>query len=173
MRGRLLALLPVGLFLVSIAEIAVFVAVAHAIGFGWAALLMMGATLVGLVVLKREGVRGWRGFQAAAAEGRPAGAQVTNSLVGLVGALLLAIPGFVTAVVGLVLLVPPGRVLARRGVERFTERRMGSLVAGNLFGPRRVRVHSGEPVVVETATPAPRTPAAAIEGEVVEGEALR
>jgi UPF0716 protein FxsA len=168
MRGRYLALLPLGLSLLSIAEIAVFVAVAHGIGFGWALLLLAASTVAGVLLLKREGVRGWRRFQAAAAEGRPAGAQVINSLVGLAGALLLAIPGFITAVAGLVLLVPPGRVVARRGVERFTERRMGSLVAGDLFGPRRVKVRSGDPVVVVDQESSPvRTPSAAIEGEVV------
>jgi UPF0716 protein FxsA len=98
---------------------------------------------------------------------------VSNSLVGLLGALLLAVPGFVTAVAGLLLLVPPGRIVARRGVERWTERRVDAAVAGDLFGPRHVRVKRGEPVVVVDETPAQRGPAAAIEGEVVEGEVLR
>ena len=172
MRGRGLALLPLGLMLLAVVEIAVFVAVVHAAGGAWAILLLAAASLAGLVLLRREGIRGWRAFRAAAEAGRPAGAQVSNSLVGLLGALLLAVPGFVTAVAGLLLLLPPGRIVARRGIERYTERRVGSVMAGDLFGPRRVRAHRGDPVVVTEQRPAP-TPAAAIEGEVVEGEVIR
>lgn len=175
MRGRGLALLPLGLFLLALAEIAVFVTVVHVLGGGWAVLLLAGASVAGIVLLRREGIRGWRRFQAAAAEGRPPGRQVSNSLTGLFGSLLLAVPGFITAVLGLLLLLPPGRQLARRGVERYTERRVDAAVAGDLFGPRKVRVRRGDPVVVvdEDAPPSPRQPAAAIEGEVIEGEVIR
>ncbi|HET6479659.1 MAG TPA: FxsA family protein [Actinoplanes sp.] len=173
MRGRGLALLPLGLSLLAVVEIVVFIAVAHAIGGGWAVLLGAAASLTGLALLRREGIKGWRRFQAAAVEGRPPGRQVSNSLVGLLGALLLAVPGFVSAVAGLFLLLPPGRQLARHQMERFTERRVGGAMAGDLFGARHVRVHPGEPIDADFETPRSRTPAAAIEGEIVEGEVLR
>jgi UPF0716 protein FxsA len=173
MRRRGFAVLP--LAALAVAEVAVFVAVVHALGGGWALLLLAVFTVAGMALLRREGIRGWRAFQAAAAEGRPPGPQVTNSLAGLGGALLLAVPGFLTSIAGLVLLLPPGRILARRGIERFTERRVDPLVAGDLFGPRRVKVRRGDPVTVEqTPGPAPAAPpAGAIEGEVIEGEVLR
>ncbi|GAA0528343.1 membrane protein FxsA [Paractinoplanes ferrugineus] len=173
MQRRGLALLPVGLAVLSVAEVVVFLSVAHAIGFGWAVLVMAVTMLVGMSLLRREGIKGWRGFQAAAAEGRPPGAQVANSLAGLGAALLLAVPGFITAVIGLVLLI--GRPFTKRAIERYTERRVGAAVAGDLFGPRRVRVRRGEPVVVaeHDETPVRTAPVAAIEGEVIEGEVLR
>ena len=115
---RGLALLPLGLLLLAVAEIAVFVAVVHAIGAGWAVLIIAVSTVAGMALLRREGVRGWRGFRAAAESGRPPGPQVTNSLVGLLGALLLTVPGFLTAVAGLLLLTPGVRGLARYAVER-------------------------------------------------------
>lgn len=168
------ALIPIGLALLSVAEIAAFAAMVTWIGGGWAVLLLLALSLAGMSLLRREGIKGWRSFQAAAAEGRPPGHQVVNSLTGLLGALLLAVPGFVTAVIGLVLLLPPGRTLARRQIERYAERRVGAEV----FGPRFVRVRRGDAVDAEVvdATPGPdpvRTPAAAIEGEVVDGEVLR
>lgn len=172
MTRRRWALVPLGLLLLAVAEFAAFVAVAHAIGGGWALLLMIAVSMAGAALLRREGVRGWRGFQAAAAEGRPPGAEVSNSLVGLFGALLLAVPGFITTVVGLVLLTPPMRALARRGVERVATRRVGAAMAGDLFGPRRVRVRRGDPVHVDEDEPPVVTPGA-IEGEVVEGEIVR
>jgi UPF0716 protein FxsA len=170
---RGVALLPVGLALLSIAEIVVFLSVAHAIGGGWAILLLLAFSVTGLALLRREGIRGWRRFRAAADEGRPPGAEVANSLAGLGGALLLALPGFLTALAGLLLLVPPGRILARRGIEDFAGRRLGSAAVGEMFGPRRVKVRRGSPVVVVEEEPVVSTPAAAIEGEVIEGEVIR
>ncbi|PZF84516.1 FxsA family protein, partial [Micromonospora deserti] len=112
----------------------------------------------------------WRGFRAAAEAGQPPGRQVTDGLVGLVGALLLAIPGLVSGVAGLVLLVPPVRRLARGGMQRAAERRVSSMVAGDLFGPRRVRVRPGEPRPSPrpSAGPPPVDGGGAIEGEIVE-----
>src|SRR3954449_4347813 len=98
MMRRALALLPIGLLLLAVAEIAVFIAVVHAIGAGWTVLLLAAASVLGLILLRREGIRGWRAFRAAAEAGRPPGRQVSNSLVGLFGALLLAIPGLISSV---------------------------------------------------------------------------
>jgi len=171
---RHLALLPLGLLLLAVAEVAAFIAVAHAVGGGWALLMILGASLVGLTLLRREGMRGWRRLREVAESGRPPGAQVSNSLIGLLGALLLAVPGFVSAAAGLVLLAPPVRALARRGVERATVRWISPAAAGDLFGPRRVRVRRGDPVPPPTADAEPvLTPGGAIEGEVVEGEIVR
>jgi UPF0716 protein FxsA len=167
---RWLTLAPVGLLLAAAAEIAVFVWVAHLIGGGWAGLLLVVSCLSGLALLRREGVRGWRRFRAAADAGQPPGPQVTDGLVGLLGALLLAVPGFLTALVGSALLVPPLRGVARRGVEHATERRVPAAVVGDLFGPRRVRVRRGAPVPTEP--PPDRSTGPAIEGEVVEGEVV-
>ncbi|WP_305783352.1 FxsA family protein [Symbioplanes lichenis] len=174
---RGLALLPVALLALAVIEITVFVGVVHALGGFWAILLLLATSITGLALLRREGIKGWRAFRDAAQAGRPPGAQVSNSLVGLAGALLLAIPGFVSAVLGLLLVLPPGRLLARRGVARYTERRVGSAVAGDLFGPRHVRVHQADPVddpAPGTPGPATRAPAGEITpGEVVEGEIIR
>ena len=176
MQRRGLALLPLALAALAVAEVVVFLTVAHALGGGWALLLLAVSSIAGMLLLRREGIRGWRAFRAAAEQGRPPGAEVSNSLAGLGGALLLAVPGFVTAVAGLLLLLPPGRVLARRGIESFTERRIDPAVAGDLFGPRRVKVRRGDPVVVVVDEvrddPQPAHTPAAIEGEVIEGEVL-
>jgi UPF0716 protein FxsA len=174
MMRRGLALLPLGLLLLAVAEISVFVAVVHALGAGWALLIIALSSLAGLVLLRREGIRGWRAFRTAAEAGRPPGPQVSNSLVGLLGALLLAVPGFISAVAGLLLVLPPGRWLARRGVERATERRVSSAVAGDLFGPRHVRVRQAAPVDEPAPEPAAfGPPGQIVQGEVVEGEIVR
>ncbi|MFG3711684.1 FxsA family protein [Micromonospora sp. NPDC049460] len=168
---RGLRYVPLGLLLAVLLELAVFVVVGRAIGFGSALLAVFAVSLLGLVLLRREGMRAWRGFRAAAEAGQPPGRQVTDGLVGLVGALLLATPGLVSGLVGLLLLVPPLRRLARGGVQRAAERRVSSMVAGDLFGPRRVRVRRGAPQPAPRPTAEPPTVVdggRAIEGEIVE-----
>ncbi|BCB76052.1 hypothetical protein GCM10022251_56310 [Phytohabitans flavus] len=151
--GRAIAL---GVPLVAIAEIVVFVLVGGWIGYGWALLAVLAASFFGMMLLRREGMRAWRGFIAAANAGQHPGERVIDGIVGLGAGILLSVPGFVTALAGLVLLTPPARSVARRGVQRWTERRVSSAVAGDLFGPRKVKVHRGAP---ETD--------GAIEGEIV------
>src|SRR6266508_79198 len=103
---------------VAAVEIAVFVAVVKLVGLAWALLLVIATTVVGGWLLGREGGRGWRRFRAAVAEGRPPGREATDGLLGLVGALLLIVPGFLTDIAGLLLLAPPTRAFARAGVRR-------------------------------------------------------
>jgi UPF0716 protein FxsA len=168
---RGLRLVPVALLLTAIVEIVVFVLLGRGIGFGWTILLVLAASLLGVLLLRREGMRAWRGFRSEAEAGRPPGQQVTDGLVGLGGALLLAIPGLVSGAVGLLLVLPPVRRLARRRVQIATERRVSSMVAGDLFGPRRVRVRRGQPTEAPPTGPPPpagATPSTAIEGEIVE-----
>ncbi|MEU5723531.1 FxsA family protein [Micromonospora sp. NPDC047738] len=167
---RGLRYVPPALLLLAVLELTVFVLVGRGVGFGAALLLVFAASLLGLVLLRREGVRAWRGFRAAVESGQPPGRQVTDGLVGLLGALLLALPGLLSGAVGLLLLVPPVRRLARVGVQRLAEGRVSSMVAGDLFGPRRVRVYRGAP----QPPPAPQQqppvvePGRPIEGEIIE-----
>ncbi|MEO3771111.1 FxsA family protein [Micromonospora sp. B9E7] len=167
---RGLRFVPLALLLAVVLELVVFVGVGRALGFGVAVLLVFAASLLGLVLLRREGMRAWRGFRSAAAAGQPPGGQVTDGLVGLAGALLLAVPGLVSGLAGLLLLVPPVRRLARAGVRRATERRVSSMVAGDLFGPRTVRVRQGAPQPTASPTPQPERPVVVDGGRAIEGE---
>ncbi|MDG4831087.1 FxsA family protein [Solwaraspora sp. WMMD1047] len=166
-------LVPLALLLMTVLEISAFALVGRAIGFGWTVLLILAASVAGLLLLRREGMRAWRGFRSAAEAGRPPGAQVTDGLIGLLAGLLLAMPGLVSGVLGLLLTVPPVRRLARRRAQVAAERRVSAAVAGDLFGPRRVRVRRGEsqpaqPPPTGPAQPSDAEPGAAIEGEIVE-----
>jgi UPF0716 protein FxsA len=140
--GRALAL---GAPLAAVLEIAVFVLLGEWIGYGFAVLAVLALSFVGMMLLRREGMRAWRGFVATANAGQPPGEQVTDGIVGLGAGLLLTVPGFVSGAAGLVLLLPPARKVARRGVQRWAERRVSAAVAGDFFGPRKVKVHRGAP----------------------------
>ncbi len=163
MRQRL-GFVGVGALLLVIAEIAVFVLVAKEIGTIFAVLLVLVTSALGAWLLRREGVRAWRALRTTAGSGQPVGTGATSGLVGLLAALLLLVPGFLTDLAGLALLIPPVRRLAGGQVQRLAEGRLSSATAGDLFGPRRVRVRRGTPT-------APGTPPAESD-EVIEGEII-
>src|SRR5262249_30941779 len=112
--------------------------------------------------LRREGTRAWQALRAAANAGQPVGQQASDGAVGLLSALLLVLPGFLTDAVGLALRLPVARRAAGAGVRGLAERRVNPALAGDLFGPRRVRVRRGTP-------PPAQDDGAPIEGEIVDG----
>jgi UPF0716 protein FxsA len=143
---------PLFLLLLAIVEVVIFVLVAKAIGTGFAFLLLIAFSAVGMLLLAREGKRGWRRMREATRGGTPVGNQAADGIAGAVGALLLFLPGFLTGIVGAILLIPPVRSLAAGRIRAATEKRVSSSTAGNLFGPRFVRAS-------RTPTP-PRSPSA-------------
>jgi UPF0716 protein FxsA len=162
------SLVGVSLLLTVIVEIVLFILVAHWLGVGLTILLVLATSLLGAWIVRTAGLRAWRRLRAAGMAGRPPGPEVSRGLLGLLSGLLLVLPGFLTDAVGLALLAPPVQRVAGRGVQRIAERRMSSAAAGNLFGPRRVRVRRGE--AYRPAPDGPPPPGdAPIEGEIVDG----
>ena len=159
-----------------LAEVLVFVGVAHLIGLGWAFLALIAVSFFGLWLMRHEGPRAWREFRTVAAAGGRPGAKLTRHAVGLLAGILVAVPGFLSALVGLSLFVPPVRSLAGKAATGFATRRMSSGVAGDLFGPRRVRVKTGPVQTFDSGRfdsgrvdsgPVDSDPQAPIEGEIV------
>src|SRR5690348_15903282 len=95
------------LFLIyAVVELAVIVALASTIGFGWTVLVLLGTFMLGLVVagpqIKRHVGQLRAGFD------NPQRA-VTDSVLVALGTVLVALPGLVTTALGLLLLLPPTR----------------------------------------------------------------
>ena len=132
MAGRVLFIL---FTLVPLAEIAGFVLVGQAIGL-WPTLLAVVAMAVAGAALIR-----WQGFavlvkmREALDGGRLPGRELADAmLIGLAG-LLLLLPGFVSDVIGLLLLIPAVRTL----IYRSAAARMGVTTAsGTAAGNRRI-----------------------------------
>ncbi|MDR7276043.1 FxsA family protein [Catenuloplanes atrovinosus] len=174
-RSRLRTWAPLGLAGLAVAEIAVFILIAQQIGYLLTILVGMALSIVGAAVLRREGLRGWRRFREAARSGRHPGTEGMDGVVGIIAGLLLSVPGFITDLIGLLLIVPPVRVLTRNALIRRTERRMTAAQAGDLFGPRRVRpandyAHAGTAAPAAGTATGPEPGRAAGGDEVIEGE---
>lgn len=135
------------LLAVPVLEVWVAVQVGRAIGAWPTVLLLLGGGLLGAALLRRQGRRAWRALQEALASGRAPGAELLDAALVLVGGALLLLPGFVSDVVGLLVMLPPGRVAARRLLLRLVLRR----VVPGTRRPGAGEVISGE--VVDGPTP--------------------
>src|SRR3546814_16788650 len=90
-----------------LAEIAGFVIVGRMVGV-WATLaLVMLTSLLGMLILRRQGLQMLRGLSSEGQQGRLPGESVINGAMIVVAGLLLLLPGFVTDIIGLAPLAPP------------------------------------------------------------------
>ncbi|HEX6075876.1 MAG TPA: FxsA family protein [Micromonosporaceae bacterium] len=150
--------------LIPVMEIAVLVAVGQVIGIGWALLATLAGSALGGVVIQREGRRSVHRLREMLETGEAPRAESGNSALRIVAGVALLVPGLVTDLAGLLLLLPPVQALVRLWLLRGLERRMSSDTANQVFGPRRVRVRRDRPAATDTGE--------VIEGEVVEGEVV-
>lgn len=163
------------LVIFAIIEIVLLIAVGRVIGAGWTLLLVLATSAIGGWLLRREGSRAWRLFRADLEAERPPGRAATEGLLVLVGGIFMVVPGFISDLIGALLLTPPTRRVASAGILRLFGGRLSPRTATMLFGPRHVRAHAG------TARPEPRNPdptittstttgtaGPAIEGEIID-----
>jgi UPF0716 protein FxsA len=118
------ALLLIALLLVlPVLELWTIVAVAGQIGVAWTLLALIGSAVVGVLLVRSQGLAVWRRANAEVAAGRLPTRSLVDGAMVLLGGFLLIIPGFITAAAGLVLLLRPTRALLRPVVLRWMERR--------------------------------------------------
>ncbi|QNG18800.1 FxsA family protein [Rhodococcus triatomae] len=138
-------------------EVTALIVVGSAIGAVWTVLLLLAGTAVGLILMRSQWRRVVEGFRkAAAGRGEPGTAVADGALVAA-GSVLMFVPGLVTSVLGLALLLPPTRWAVRPLAVLLAGRRAAVLVTGaNTFG--RMRGGYG--------------PGRVVDGDVVEGEVV-
>jgi len=127
------ALLMLAFLVVPIIELYLFVQVSSAIGFGWALFWIVAVSISGASRVKREGIGAIRRANEKVGQGQvPTDELINGILIVIAGALMLT-PGFLTDIIGLLLLLPPTRAILRASLRsRFAA---GSMVVG---GFRRV-----------------------------------
>ena len=111
-------LLVAAMLVLPFVEIAVMVWVADAIGFLNMVGLLLVVSVAGVFVVKFQGTGAWRKIQAELQMGHVPGTALVDGGLILLAGVLLVIPGFVTDVVGLLLLLPTARHLLRGWLNR-------------------------------------------------------
>jgi UPF0716 protein FxsA len=131
-----LAVLVIVFIAVPLAELYVILQVGEAIGAIWTILLLAADSVFGSLLLRSQGRAVWRRFNEALAAGRMPHREVLDGVLVIFGGLLLLTPGFITDVLGLLLLIPPTRALVRATLARAIERRAAIGAAGIAAGRR-------------------------------------
>src|SRR3712207_3598417 len=102
---------------VPIVELAVILQVGSLIGLWWTIALLVADSILGSVLMRSQGRAAWRRFNDALAAGRPPAREVVDGVLVIFGGALLLTPGFVTDILGLLLLIPQiGRASCRERV---------------------------------------------------------
>jgi UPF0716 protein FxsA len=130
-------LLVVLFVVVPLLELVVIMQVGQLLGMWPTIGLLVADSILGAWLLRREGRRAWLQFRRALEQARWPGDEVTQGALIIVGGTLLLTPGFVTDVVGFLLLLPPTRAVLSRilrarltpaplqGVQAVRQRRKG------------------------------------------------
>jgi UPF0716 protein FxsA len=98
-----------GLILLPIIEIAIFIKVGQTIGLLPTLALVIGAALLGGLLLRQQGLSVLTQLRSNVNSGRMPGRTIADAMMLGVAALFLVLPGFLSDVVALALLLPPVR----------------------------------------------------------------
>jgi UPF0716 protein FxsA len=98
-----------GFFLLPIVEIAIFIKVGQAIGLLPTLGLVVGAAILGGLVLRQQGLSVLMQMRSNVSTGRMPAKTIAEAMMIGLAAILLVLPGFFTDVVALALLLPPVR----------------------------------------------------------------
>ena len=121
---------------VPILELYVIIQVGGLIGIWPTLALLFADAILGSLLLRHQGRGAWRRFNEALAQGRFPGKEVVDGLLIVIGGTLLLAPGFLTDIVGLILLIPPTRALVRSALKLLPIGRVAVIgnAAGGAFG---------------------------------------
>lgn len=131
----LLALVALFLIIPFVELYVILEVVGPALGAVWTIVLLAVDSLIGAVLFRTQGRAVWRKFNEALAGGKMPHREVVDGVLVVFGGAFLITPGFLTDVLGILLLLPPTRALIRRMVVRRLGRRLAVGVAS--AGSRR------------------------------------
>jgi UPF0716 protein FxsA len=134
-RGRVLATLALLLFVVPLLEISAIIAVGQVIGLWPTIVLLVLESAIGAWLVRREGGRAWQALVTALRTGAMPSRELSDAALILVGGALLLTPGFLTDIVGFLVVAAPTRPVARRILERVVAQRLLAGVMPGAAGP--------------------------------------
>src|SRR3954454_14146607 len=112
-----------------LAELYVLIQVGDAIGVWWTIAILLADSILGSLLLRAQGRTAWRRVNDTLAAGRPPAREVLDGGLIIFGGAFLITPGFITDIIGVLLLLPPTRALFRRWLVRRGGRMFGISVA--------------------------------------------
>jgi UPF0716 protein FxsA len=115
---------------VPIVEIWLLIEVGGTIGLGWTLAVCVATGVVGAYLAKRQGAQAIDQMKSRVSAGQIPAMEMFHALLIVVAGTLLMTPGYVTDAAGLLLLVPPVRVLVASMARGFIERTVRATPVG-------------------------------------------
>ncbi|MER5258483.1 MULTISPECIES: FxsA family membrane protein [unclassified Streptomyces] len=155
-RSRVLRFLPLGIAAWLVLEIWLLTVVAGAAGGLTVFLLLVAGVVLGGMVIKHAGRRAFRELSEAVQQQQsglaphPSERGGGNALT-MLGGLLIILPGLISDVLGLLLLVPPVQKAVSRRAEKTFERKVREATQGGGLGNafQQARMHRPDGKVVQ------------------------
>lgn len=120
----MVALLFALFLVIPFVELIVILQVGREIGALWTIALLVFMSIAGAALVKREGFGVLRRAQQRVDRGEVPGRELVDGVLILFAGALMLTPGFLTDVVGILLLLPPTRAVLRAGAIRALRRRV-------------------------------------------------
>lgn len=111
------------LIALSFAEIATFIIVGKLLGVFVTLLLVVATSAIGAFILKNKGLASFQSIQQSMAQGKPPGVAMVEAFALFISGVLLLLPGFLTDIIGLVLLMPFSRNLMKPLIFNWVRKR--------------------------------------------------
>ena len=134
--------------LVAVAEMATFFWVESKIGLAWALGLALTTALVGSFLVRRAGLSVLGRIQNKMSQGQVPGRELSDGAAILVAGAFLISPGFITDILGFLLLVPPVRDVVYRIVSKRILARV-DVFTGNLRPPHERSIDGRQDDVID------------------------
>ena len=102
--------------IVPLVELMLLIEVGSVIGSGWTFLIIIATAIIGTKLVKQQGLHTWQKIQQELATGALPAQSMFDGICILISGVLLITPGFITDIIGMLLLTPPFRAAAYKHV---------------------------------------------------------
>ena len=113
-----------GLLILMFAEIAMFIFIGTQIGMLPTLLLIAMTSFVGMFIVKKVGLQSFQKIQQDVVIGNAPGAALIEGALFVIGAILLLVPGFISDILAVLLIVPTTRKLFMTPIFGLLRKRM-------------------------------------------------
>ncbi|MBS7345860.1 MAG: FxsA family protein [Caryophanon sp.] len=116
--------LGIGIIVLTILEIALFIALGNQVGILTTLLIIVGTGALGIFLARKEGFQAVRNLQASLQAGQAPGPAALDAACVLIGGLILILPGFLTDIIGLVFVLPFTRKLVQKAMYKVLRKQL-------------------------------------------------
>lgn len=113
-----------GMLALGFAEIALFILVGKAIGVFYTLLLIVLTSVGGVLIAKQRGMKSYKDIQNSLQQGQPPGIAMIETFMVFIGGVLMAFPGFITDIIGLLFVLGITRNLFKPLIFYYLRKKM-------------------------------------------------